>query len=272
MALQQNKDYAIEARASLLNLFPRISAKAIDAAICSSNSHFTRSFYFLSQIESRRSSIDGDGAGHFGLPPDIAVFIKQNRQKKSVQLSNRHLCKEIKAIEEIDATASHLSVRKKERPSMNSLASDVTSMSISGRKSTEHESRAKKFEHQSRDIEYRRGDKEASVRKSTGRATTNVDVRVNYTTRSDGRVVSGRVSVNRRHTYEPTQNDRVPRDRGLQRSRERARSKSRDARRSKSRGARDESQDIRRTSDPKGYFFVQGRFYSKSGVDSGCWV
>ena len=95
--------YIRQAKLTLQNYFPRVSCAAVDAVLHSTRYSFKDSFYFLSNIESQRSVIDGNGSGHFGMfPSHIKVFIKYKRPKKIITLADRdeQLSNEIDSIPE----------------------------------------------------------------------------------------------------------------------------------------------------------------------------
>ncbi|KAL7541911.1 hypothetical protein ACHAXR_012249 [Thalassiosira sp. AJA248-18] len=114
MALQQNKQYAYQARLTLQNSFQRISCAAIDAIIRSSDFKFTDAFNSLTNVMSKHGTIDGDGAGHFdGFPQSIKIFIKQKRPEKTFQLTNPRLLDEIADIPELNTKQNNRFVDEK---------------------------------------------------------------------------------------------------------------------------------------------------------------
>ena len=79
--------YIRQAKLTLQNYFPQISCAAIDAVLHSTRYSFKDSVYFLSNIESQRSAIDGNGAGHFGgVPSHIKVLSSISVRKRSLRL------------------------------------------------------------------------------------------------------------------------------------------------------------------------------------------
>eukprot|EP00804_Cyclotella_cryptica_P015466 CCRYP_008077-RA/>CCRYP_008077-RA protein AED:0.23 eAED:0.32 QI:95/1/0.5/1/0.66/0.5/4/0/596 len=105
--------YLNQAKKTLKNTFPRISCAAIDVALRSSGNNFSMAFTFLSQIESQRTGIDGDGAGLFpNIPKRIKVFIKAERTKEGFPLNNHQLKVEIDAIPELKSKEeTHVALR-----------------------------------------------------------------------------------------------------------------------------------------------------------------
>ena len=102
--------YRNQTKKMLKKHFPRISCSAIDAVLRSSKHNFTDAFHVLSNIESQRLGINGNGAGKFvaEIPPDIKVFLKYDRNENFsvLRLDNEILIKEIDAIPELNTKAS----------------------------------------------------------------------------------------------------------------------------------------------------------------------
>ena len=104
-----SSSYRNQTKKMLKNHFPRISCSAIDAVLRSSKHNFTDAFRVLSNIESQRPGINGDGAGQFaGIDRRIKVFLKYDRTKENFRLDNEILIKEIDAIPELNTKAGKI--------------------------------------------------------------------------------------------------------------------------------------------------------------------
>jgi hypothetical protein len=88
-------DYRRQARQLLLNTFQRVSCAAIDKILSLCQYNFTRSFHYTSFINHQRTN-NGDGAGQFDLIPEwVKVFIKKNRQKTHLEVTDETLLGEL---------------------------------------------------------------------------------------------------------------------------------------------------------------------------------
>ena len=104
--LHLTSSYRNQTKKMLKKHFPRISCSAIDAVLRSSKHNFTDAFRVLSNIESQRPGINGDGAGQFaGIDRRIKVFLKYDRTKENFRLDNEILIKEFDAIPELNTKA-----------------------------------------------------------------------------------------------------------------------------------------------------------------------
>eukprot|EP00984_Skeletonema_dohrnii_P004596 scaffold1625_cov70-Skeletonema_dohrnii-CCMP3373.AAC.1 len=88
--------YRRQARQLLLNTFQRVSCAAIELIffrLCKYN--FTRSFHYISLINHQRTN-NGNGAGQFDLiPKQVKVFVKKNRQKTQLEVTDETLLGEL---------------------------------------------------------------------------------------------------------------------------------------------------------------------------------
>ncbi|KAK1733860.1 E3 ubiquitin-protein ligase, RNF216-like [Skeletonema marinoi] len=87
--------YLRQARQLLLNTFQRVSCAAIDIFFRLCKYNFTRSFHYISLINHQRTN-NGNGAGQFDLiPKQVKVFVKKNRQKTQLEVTDETLLGEL---------------------------------------------------------------------------------------------------------------------------------------------------------------------------------
>ena len=94
--------YKRQARQLLVNTFQRVSCQAIDAILSMCKFNFTRSFYSISVINHQRID-NGDGRGQFNLiPKGVKVFVKKDRQKTHIEITDATLVGELDDISELN--------------------------------------------------------------------------------------------------------------------------------------------------------------------------
>ncbi len=91
-------DYRRQARQLLVNEFQRVSCSAIDVILRMCRCNFTRSFHYISWINHQRTNNE-DGACQYDLfPRHVKVFVKKNRQKTPLEVTDETLLDEINDI------------------------------------------------------------------------------------------------------------------------------------------------------------------------------
>ena len=91
---QPSLSYRRQARQLLLNTFQRVSCAAIDVCFGLCKYNFTRSFHYISLINHQRTN-NGNGTGHL-IPKRVKkVFIKNNRQKTQLEVTDETLLGEL---------------------------------------------------------------------------------------------------------------------------------------------------------------------------------
>ncbi|KAL7434785.1 hypothetical protein ACHAXM_004261, partial [Skeletonema potamos] len=90
-------DYRCQAK-QLDNTFQRVSCAAILEILRLCKFNFTRSYHYISSVNQKRTE-NGDGAGQFELiPKELKVFIKKNRPKTQIEITDVTLLGEIVGI------------------------------------------------------------------------------------------------------------------------------------------------------------------------------
>eukprot|EP00986_Skeletonema_menzelii_P004118 scaffold1366_cov155-Skeletonema_menzelii.AAC.26 len=129
--------YRHQARQLLVNTFQRVACTAIDVIFLMCKFNFTRSFYYVSVIDHQRTN-NGDGAGQFDLiPKRVKVFIKSNRQKTIVEVTDATLLGELDDIPELNLKVGTTTKQSVVTPKMSFI--DLTADSSDDEEEKEEE-------------------------------------------------------------------------------------------------------------------------------------